>query len=158
MINVLFVCMGNICRSPTAHGVFLDMIEKEGLSEVISVESAGTHAYHVSEPPDPRAQEAALKRNVDLSSLRARKAGEQDFYDFDYVLVMDRNNYQHMLEIAPEGHAEKLKLFMEYAPHLNIAEVPDPYYGGRNGFEVVLDMIEEASQGLLAELKREHDL
>lgn len=157
-ISVLFVCMGNICRSPTAHGVFLDLVEKEGLSEKIEVESAGTHAYHISEPPDPRAQEAALKRDIDLSSLRARKATSEDFFKFDYIFAMDKRNYHHLLGMAPDEHEEKLKLFLDYAPQLNISEVPDPYYGGRNGFEVVLDMIVDASRGLLADLKNKHDL
>ena len=158
MVKVLFVCMGNICRSPTAHGVFLDIIQKEGLADVISVDSAGTHAYHISEEPDPRSQEAALKRNVDLSMLRARKAVREDFLEFDYVIAMDTSNYHHLQELAPEGHKAQLKLFLEYAPKLGVKEVPDPYYGGKNGFERVLDLIETASQGLLKELKRKHRL
>jgi len=155
-ISVLFVCMGNICRSPTAHGVFLDRVNKAGLEESIEVESAGTHAYHVSEPPDARAQEAALKRGVDLSALRARKAVENDFYEFDYIIAMDDSNYSILLSMAPEGHEEKLKLFLEYAPDLNVREVPDPYYGGKNGFERVLDLIEDASTGLLDDLRQKH--
>lgn len=150
--------MGNICRSPTAHGVFLDTIRKEGLSEHFKVDSAGTHAYHVKEPPDIRAQEAALKRDIDLSMLRARKAVREDFLEFDYILVMDKSNYRHMQSLAPESHKAKLKLFLDYAPRLGLDEVPDPYYGGKNGFERVLDMIEVASQGLLKELKRKHRL
>lgn len=157
-ISVLFVCMGNICRSPTAHGVFLDLVAREGLSDVIHVDSAGTHAYHVQEPPDRRAQDAALKRNVDLSALRARKAIEDDFHTFDYILAMDESNYGDLSSIAPAEHKNKLKLFLDYAPQLGVKEVPDPYYGGRNGFEKVLDLIEIASQGLLKDLKKRHGL
>lgn len=150
--------MGNICRSPTAHGVFLDHLRKEGLSAHFHVDSAGTHAYHVQEPPDIRAQEAALKRDIDLSMLRARKAVREDFLEFDYILAMDESNYQHLQALAPESHNAKLKLFLDYAPKLGLKEVPDPYYGGKNGFERVLDMIETASQGLLKDLKRKHRL
>jgi len=157
-LSVLFVCMGNICRSPTAHGVFQDLVDKAGLSDIISVDSAGTHAYHVAEEPDPRAQESALKRGVDLGNLRARKAIEDDFLEFDYILAMDKSNFGHLLALAPEGHENKLKLFLEYAPDLGVTEVPDPYYGGRNGFERVLDLIEEASQGLLSDIKNNHQL
>ena len=157
-VSVLFVCMGNICRSPTAHGVFQDLVDKAELQDLIVVDSAGTHAYHVAEPPDSRAQEAAMRRDVDLSSLRARKAVQEDFYDFDYVLAMDESNYSSLLAIAPAGYEERLKLFLDYAPHLNENEVPDPYYGGRNGFERVLDLIEDASEGLLADLKARHTL
>jgi len=157
-VSVLFVCMGNICRSPTAHGVFLDLVDKEGLSELITVDSAGTHAYHVQEPPDHRSQAAALKRDVDLSTLRARKAIEDDFYSFDYVLAMDESNYGDLSSIAPSEHRDKLKLFLDYAPQLGVKEVPDPYYGGKNGFEKVLDLIEVASQGLLDDLKKRHKL
>jgi len=157
-ISVLFVCMGNICRSPTAHGVFLDMVQNENLHDIITVDSAGTHAYHVAEPPDVRAQEAALKRKVDLSPIRARKAVKEDFEKFDYILAMDNSNFSSLLSLAPTGYEDKLKLFLDYAPDLNVSEVPDPYYGGRNGFERVLDLIEEASAGLLNDLKNKHHL
>ncbi len=153
VLKVLFVCMGNICRSPTAHGVFRDLVEREGLHDHVYVDSAGTHAYHVSEPPDTRAQQAALKRDVDLGDLRARKAIEADFVEFDYILAMDESNYSDLLAIAPAGHEDKLTLFLDYAPHLGVKEVPDPYYGGNNGFERVLDLIEAASEGLLNDLK-----
>jgi len=157
-VSVLFVCMGNICRSPTAHGVFLDLVNKAGMEEFIKVDSAGTHAYHVSEPPDPRAQEAAQKRDVDLSDLRARRAVQDDFYEYDYIVAMDQANLSNLLSIAPKGYEGKLKLFLDYAPHLNVREVPDPYYGGRNGFERVLDLIEDASRGMLDDLKAKHNL
>lgn len=158
MIKVLFVCMGNICRSPTAHGVFLDVVRKEGLIHHFDVDSAGTHAYHINEAPDPRAQEAALRRDIDLSMLRARKAIREDFLEYDYVLAMDESNYRHLLSLAPDEHKVKLKLFLDFAPELGMKEVPDPYYGGKNGFERVLDMIEAASNGLLKDLKKKHRL
>jgi protein-tyrosine phosphatase len=155
-ISVLFVCMGNICRSPTAHGMFLDLVEKQGLTNILYVDSAGTHAYHVAEPPDPRAQETARKRGIDLSGLRARKAIEGDFEIFDYILAMDQSNYEHLSKICPQGCEQKLKLFLEFAPHLDINEVPDPYYGGPSGFERVFDAVEEASHGLLDYLRQQH--
>lgn len=158
MIRVLFVCLGNICRSPTAHGVFLKQVEEAGLADVLAVDSAGTHAYHVSEPPDRRAQAAALQRQVDLSGLRARKAKAKDFEEFDYVLAMDHSNYEHLQTICPPGLDHKLYLFMDFAPHLNIREVPDPYYGGPSGFDQVLDLVEAASAGLLAHIRQHHTL
>lgn len=157
-VKVLFCCMGNICRSPTAHGVFLNMVKTEGLGDRIHVDSAGTHAYHIQEPPDRRAQEAAMRRNVNLSGLRARKAVSEDFIDFDYIIAMDESNYADLSAIAPQEHVKKLKMFLDFAPHLQIKEVPDPYYGGQNGFERVLDMVEVASQGLLEHLKKNHQL
>ena len=157
-IKVLFVCLGNICRSPTAHGVFQHMIEQEGLSRLVEVDSAGTHAYHIQEPPDRRAQQAAMKRGIDLSPLRARRAFANDFDAFDYVLAMDRENLSSLEQICPEGLEYKLGLFLDYAPDLNISEVPDPYYGGPAGFDRVLDLIEEASHGLISHLQKEYKL
>ncbi|MCK5091371.1 MAG: low molecular weight phosphotyrosine protein phosphatase, partial [Gammaproteobacteria bacterium] len=154
-IKVLFVCLGNICRSPTAHGVFQHLIEQEGLSGLIEVDSAGTHAYHVKEPPDRRAQQAALKREVDLSPLRARRATADDFDVFDYVLAMDRENLANLEQICPKGMEYKLGLFLSYAPDLGVSEVPDPYYGGTAGFDRVLDLIEDASRGLISHLRKE---
>lgn len=154
MVKVLFVCMGNICRSPTADGVFANMVESEGLTDKIEIDSAGTHAYHIGNSPDPRSQECAEKRGIDLSHLRARRATEQDFQIFDYVLAMDKDNLDDLQQLCPGGMEHKLKLFLEYAPHLNISEVPDPYYGGVNGFDRVFDMVEESSAGLLAEIKQ----
>lgn len=158
MVSVLFVCLGNICRSPTAHGVFQRLVHEEGLAEHILVDSAGTHAYHINEPPDRRASAAARKRGVDLSALRARRAVEADFERFDYVLAMDRSNLEHLSTLCPPGAEHKLRLFLSYAPTLGYDEVPDPYYGGNAGFERVLDMIEEAARGLLAEIRRDHGL
>ncbi len=158
MVKVLFVCLGNICRSPTAHGVFLHLVEREGLADQIEVDSAGTHAYHVDDPPDPRAQAAAAKRGVDLSLLRARRALQEDFQVFDYVLAMDRGNYAHLSALCPAGAEDKLRLFLSFAPELGEDEVPDPYYGGTAGFERVLDMIESAAEGLLADIRLRHGL
>ncbi len=156
MVHVLFVCLGNICRSPTAQGVFTKMVEEEGLSHLIAIDSAGTHAYHRGEPPDSRAQSAAARRQVDLSGLRARVFTAEDFERFDYVLAMDRENHAHLEAICPDHHRAKLRLFLEFAPHLEVDEVPDPYYGGTAGFDRVLDLIEEASRGLIEEIRRNH--
>jgi protein-tyrosine phosphatase len=154
MIRVLFVCMGNICRSPTAEGVFRKHVTQAGLTESIEIDSAGTHAYHVGEPPDSRAQEAALRRGIDLSSQRGRKAIREDFARFDYVLAMDSENFENLKDICPATQRHKLRLFLEFAPNHPLREVPDPYFGGNAGFDKVLDMIEEASQGLLDHIKQ----
>jgi protein-tyrosine phosphatase len=158
MVRVLFVCMGNICRSPTAQGVFAHLVESQGLTSLIQIDSAGTHAYHVGEPPDVRATQAAKKRNIELGSQRARRVTGDDFLDFDYVLAMDRNNYDDLISLCPTEHQSKLYLFLEFATGLGEDEVPDPYYGGITGFERVLDMIELASQGLVAEIRQQHRL
>lgn len=156
MVKVLFVCLGNICRSPTAEGVFRELVRQQSLQSHIHVDSAGTHAYHIGEPPDSRAQQAAARRGVDLSMLRGRKAEPRDLEEFDYVLAMDEQNRQHLLSIAPVGTAPKIKLFMSYAASRREPEVPDPYFGGGRGFEVVLDMLEEACAGLLADIQHNH--
>jgi len=157
-IRVLFVCMGNICRSPTAEGVFNALIKSEKVDNRFVIESAGTHAYHVGDSPDLRAQKAAKDRDVDLSSIRARKVIVGDYEDFDYLLVMDDDNYQILLEFCPEQYQHKIKHFLEYAPELNTLEVPDPYYGGKYGFERVLDMVEDASVGFLNKLKQSGEI
>jgi protein-tyrosine phosphatase len=158
MVKVLFVCLGNICRSPTAEGVFRKQVVEAGLSESILIDSAGTHAYHVGEPPDRRAQETAARRGVDLSELRGRRATSADLDEFDYVLAMDRENLHNLLAIAEERHEQRIKLFLEFAEELDEKEVPDPYYGGPSGFDRVMDMIEEASAGLLADIRKHHQL
>lgn len=155
-VRVLFVCMGNICRSPTAEGVFAKRLADAGLADRVEVDSAGTHAYHVGEPPDPRAQRTASRREVDLSGLRARRVDAEDFSQFDYVLAMDRDNYYNLQQICPIGETHKLQLFLSYAPHLETDEVPDPYYGGPAGFDRVLDMIEAAAEGLLEDIRLHH--
>ena len=158
MVKVLFVCLGNICRSPTAEGVFRKVVVDAGLSELIVIDSAGTHAYHVGEPPDRRAQETAARRGVDISELRGRRATENDLDEFDYVLAMDRENLHNLLAIAQEHHRERIKLFMEFAADQEEEDVPDPYYGGPSGFDRVMDMIEEASEGLLTEIRKKHGI
>lgn len=152
------VCMGNICRSPTAQGVFENLITREGLQEHIHVDSAGTHAYHIGEPPDPRSQQAALRRGIDLSVQRARKVRPEDFFEFDYVLAMDHSNYENLKDICHPDYEDRLRLFLDFAPDAGTPDVPDPYYGGAQGFERVLDLIEAAAFGLLAELRRRHRL
>jgi len=155
-VSVLFVCLGNICRSPTAEGVFRHLLRQEGLDDQIITDSAGTHAYHVGAPPDPRAQETARGRGIDLSDLRGRKAQADDFDKFDYILAMDSENYDNLSRICPPEHREKLHMFLDFAPHLNESEVPDPYYGGARGFDRVFDMVEHASRGLLDDIRKRH--
>ncbi len=145
--------MGNICRSPTAEGVFTKLVKDHKLDAYFAIDSAGTHAYHVGNEPDLRSQAAALERGIDLSSLRARQVINGDFEDFDYVLAMDDENYSILVSACPEQYKPKIKYFLDYAPHLNNRQVPDPYYGGQYGFERVLDMIEEASAGFLTALR-----
>jgi protein-tyrosine phosphatase len=157
-VKVLFVCMGNICRSPTAQGVFRKLVEEAGLAEVVEIDSAGTHAYHLGEPPDPRARETAMRRGIDLADLRARRAVAEDFELYDYVLAMDQDNYHALSAICPPGRGleRRLALLMDYAPQARMREVPDPYYGAAGGFESVFDMVEEAAAGLLEEIRRRH--
>ena len=154
MSRILFVCMGNICRSPTAEGVVNNIIINNGMSGLIKVDSAGTHGYHVGEPPDPRTCEAALRRGIDLSGLRARKVVPEDFERFDLLLAMDRDNLALLQRGTRSEHQAKLGLFMHYASHFDAEDVPDPYYGGEQGFELVLDMVEDAGQGLIRALQR----
>jgi protein-tyrosine phosphatase len=156
MVNVLFVCMGNICRSPTAEGVFARRVEEAGLLDKIGIDSAGTHAYHVGEPPDPRAQKSARARGIEISHLRARRAVAGDFERFDYVLAMDYDNLQILQSLCAPQYTSKLQLFLDYGSHHDIKEVPDPYYGGPLGFERVLDLIEDAAGGLLQSILEKH--
>ena len=151
MVKVLFVCMGNICRSPTAEGVFRYKVAQANLQDHISIDSAGTHAYHVGNPPDARAQDAALKRNIDLSSQRARRVNADDFSSFDYVIAMDDSNKRDLLTICPAGFEDRIHLFLDFAEG-NETEVPDPYYGQGRGFEIVLNLVEDAADGLLVRI------
>lgn len=153
-VRVLFVCLGNICRSPSAHGVFEDLVSKAGLQHKIEVDSAGTGDWHIGKPPDKRAMAAASKRGYDLSSLRARQFKADDLQQFDYVLAMDQENLRDMLaakQAAPRGH---VGLFLQFDKNSEYTEVPDPYYGGNKGFERVLDLIESASLGLLDHIQK----
>ena len=153
MVRVLFVCLGNICRSPTAHAVFEKMVEEQGLSSQILVDSAGTGDWHIGHPADARASAAAQKRGVDMSALRARQFNAADFENFDYILAMDQANLDDIQALAPAAHSARVALFLYYASHFDEREVPDPYYGGDDGFEHVLDLIEDAAKGLLDELR-----
>jgi len=154
LVSVLFVCLGNICRSPTAEGVFRDLVEREGLSDRITIDSAGTAAYHIGASPDSRAQAEAKRRGIDLSGLRGRQAHAGDFKQFDYLLAMDAENHSNLLAICPNDSEDKLHMFLDFAPQVGRRDVPDPYYDGR--FDAVFDMIEAASQGLLADIRAKH--
>jgi len=151
-ISVLFVCMGNICRSPTAEGVFRHHVQEAGLASEIEMDSAGTHAYHVTEPPDGRARAAAERRGISLDNISARRVRAEDFEQFDYVLAMDRDNLESLVERADSEHHDKIRLFLDFSA-ASESEVPDPYYGGSAGFERVLDLIVGASRGLLETLR-----
>ncbi|MBF0324777.1 MAG: low molecular weight phosphotyrosine protein phosphatase [Alphaproteobacteria bacterium] len=153
MIKVLFVCTGNICRSPTAEGVFRALVAAEGLVDRIGWDSAGTHGYHVGEPPDQRSTAAAARRGIAMADLRARKVAAADFDEFDLVLAMDRSHHDILARLCPKGREERLALFMDFAPAWGIKDVPDPYYGGADGFERVLDMIEAGARGVLVHLR-----
>ena len=155
---MLFVCMGNICRSPTAEGVFRHKVNAAGLDDKIHIDSAGTHAYHVGEPPDGRAQQAALQRGFDLSTQRARRVDVADFEQYDYVIAMDMNNQDDLLSVCPPGLEDKIHLFLKFGSSAGTGEVPDPYYGGGRGFEIVLDLVENAADGLIAHLQKIHSL
>ena len=153
-VKLHFVCMGNICRSPTAHGVFRHLVREAGLESQIEIDSAGTHGYHVGEPPDDRARKTAAARGVDIEDLRARRAESEDFDYYDLILAMDQDNYHSLSRICPHGMERKLVLLMDYAPALRRREVPDPYYGGPQGFDQVFDMVEAAAQGQLEDITR----
>jgi protein-tyrosine phosphatase len=153
-MRILLVCMCNNCRSPSAEGMVRYLLKNNKLDDKINVDSAGTHAYHAGEPPDPRAQRAAQRRGIDLSRLRARRIAPTDFEEFDLILAMDRENLEELHTACPERHRHKIDLFMRYARSFDTDEVPDPYYGGEKGFDVVLDMVEDAAQGLLETLRQ----
>lgn len=153
--RVLLVCMGNICRSPTAEGVLRKYIKLNTLGDKVEVDSAGTHGYHVGEAPDARTQRAASARGYNLSQLRARKVARQDLDYFDLILAMDRTNLDNLQRMATPEQQSRIKLFMEYARNFEDDEVPDPYYGLGHGFDLVLDMVEDAAQGLIDEIKKE---
>ena len=153
-MRILFVCLGNICRSPTAEVVLRSLAAREAPDLVLEVDSAGTAGYHLGEPPDPRTRQAAARRGYDLTALRARIVEPGDFERFDLVLAMDRENLRVLRRRAPDSAHERLRLFLEFAPQGGIEDVPDPYYGGPNGFEEVLDLVESAARGLLAHLRQ----
>lgn len=152
--RILFVCLGNICRSPTAEAVFRAIAAREAPELAIEVDSAGTAGYHIGEPPDLRTRQAANRRGYDMSLLRARIVEPRDFEEFDLILAMDRENLNVLSHRAPAHARDRLRLFLEFAPDATVREVPDPYYGGPNGFEEVLDLVEAATQGLLQHLRQ----
>ncbi|MDH3712518.1 MAG: low molecular weight phosphotyrosine protein phosphatase [Gammaproteobacteria bacterium] len=152
-ISVLFICSGNICRSPTAQGVFEHKVVQAGLGERIFVDSAGTHGFHIGSRPDSRAQRAAERRGFDLSRQRSRRVEVDDFANFDYLIGMDRDNIQALREVCPPANYDKLSLFMQFVATADVDEVPDPYYGGTHGFERVLDLVEQASDALLEHVR-----
>jgi protein-tyrosine phosphatase len=152
--SLLFLCMGNICRSPTAHGVFRDLVNARGLHQHIQIDSAGTHNYHPGSPPDARSQKHAIKRGYDLSDLRARQISDLDYEKYDLLLAMDWDNLALAQENCPPEHHRKLRRLTEFCKSHQAAVVPDPYYGGDAGFEHVLDLIEDACEGLLEHVQQ----
>ncbi len=153
-MRILFVCLGNICRSPTAAVVFRHLLAREGMQLGIEVDSAGIGSWHIGEPPDERAQVAARRRGFDMSAIRARQIAHADFALFDLILAMDRENLAELRRRSPAQYRERVRLFLEFAPELGAQDVPDPYYGGESGFEEVLDLTEQAARGLLGHLTR----
>ena len=154
MTSVLFVCMGNICRSPTAEGVFRKLHQELAPELDLHIESAGTHDYHLGQAPDGRARAAALRRGIDIGGHRGRQVQEQDFHTFHYILAMDQDNLRRLKSLCPPGASAELRLLLEYAAAVPIKEVPDPYYGNRQDFEQVLDLVEAGGRGLLEEIRQ----
>lgn len=159
-IGVLFVCTGNICRSPTAQGIFEQLLREQGLARRFLIDSAGVSGSHVGQAPDPRSQQAAKARGVDLSKQRARKVKVDDFQSFDYLIAMDEGHHELLLSLRPETEPVRAQLhrLMEFAPTLALTDVPDPYYGPLNGFQRVFDIVDAGCRGLLTELRRRHAL
>lgn len=155
-ISVLFVCMGNICRSPTAHGVFEELVKNNSLVDKIHVDSAGTIGYHAGSAPDPRTMQTAKQRGVDISHQRSRQVTGTDFFTFDHIIAMDGDNYRNLLAMADSEHHPKVRLLLDFHPDESMVEVPDPYYGGPRGFDVVYDMVEVACKHFLSHLRTMH--
>jgi len=156
VVNVLFVCLGNICRSPSAEGVFRSLVAEAGLSDRISTDSAGMGSWHIGRPPDQRAQAEAKNRGISLSDLRARRVRRSDFMNFDYVLAMDRSNHADLAAMCPRGQEHRLAMFLDFAGDEGTREVPDPYYGGPSAFARMFDLIQTGSHGLLAHIRQVH--
>ncbi|GMV99371.1 MAG: phosphotyrosine protein phosphatase [Candidatus Hydrogenedentota bacterium] len=153
MVKVLFVCMGNICRSPTAEALMRHHAKARGLAHRIHIDSAGTHAYHVGETPDPRSRQEAERRGVSMADIRARAVEPGDFESFDYILVMDDVNYEHLIRICPPSHRGKIQYLLSYHPETELTSVPDPYYGGARGFIHVFDLVEGGIRGFIEHLE-----
>lgn len=147
--KILFICMGNICRSPSAEAMFADLLKKTAVADAYEIDSAGTHAYHIGNPPDKRSIAAALRRGIDMQHLRARQLQAQDFDKYDRLIIMDRANHEEIIRQFPVAEHSKLSYMLDYAKNFTEKEVPDPYYGEGDGFELVLDLLEDAAQGLL---------
>jgi len=156
VIKVVFVCLGNICRSPTAEGIFRKLVTDAGLSDLIEVDSAGTSNWHVGGPPDSRSTAVAKTRGIDLSTQKSRQFSADDFNTFDYVIAMDSSNHQNLSTLCPPGCEDRLRLCLSFAPSVQLTDVPDPYF--EDGFDEVFDMIEVAGRGLLAEIRESHNL
>ncbi len=157
MVKVLFVCLGNICRSPTAEGVFRALVQREAPGLEMEIDSAGTGTWHIGHAPDRRSQQAALKRGIDLGGLRARRVEPYDFEHFDYILAMDSDNLAVLQSESPPEYRAKVRRFLEFAQETDTRDVPDPYYGNGDGFERVLDLVEDASRGLLQAIRQGAD-
>ena len=155
MVKVLFVCMGNICRSPMAEGVFHKLVSEAGLEDKVSIDSAGTHSYHVGDAPDQRAQAVLREQGIDISGLRGRQVADPDFKQFDYIVAMDTANLNNLKRRAPLDYQDKIRLMLSYSRKFPNLDVPDPYFGGGEGFDQVLKMVEDAGQGLLKEIQGE---
>ena len=153
MTNILFVCMGNICRSPSAEGFFVTALQASKYRERISTDSAGTHGYHVGHAPDPRAVATALDFGVDISQLRARKVSASDFDDFDLIIAMDGSNFKDLQDIQPAGSKASLKMMMHFHPDVHPEDIPDPYYGGMDGFTYMCKLLDSATRGLLKDVE-----
>ncbi len=156
VIRVLFVCLGNICRSPTAEGIFRKLVEEAGLAESITVDSAGTSDWHIGGPPDERAQETAKRKGIDLSSQKARQVCDDDFHVFDYIIAMDGSNHLKLSALCPDGEHSRIRMCLSFASGVEQKDVPDPYYD--DGFDGVFSLLENAGQGLLTEIRQTHHL
>lgn len=153
MVRVLFVCLGNICRSPTAEGVFRQLVKAQNLQDKIAWDSCGTSAYHIGHPADSRSQIFAKKRGIDISDLRARQVDDEDFFKYDYILAMDESNLYDLKDLCPPSEIDKLHMFLSFAKNTKLRSVPDPYYSGHDGFEKVLDLCQDAAAALLEHIK-----
>lgn len=157
-VRVLFVCLGNICRSPTAEGIFRDMVRARGLAGRIQHDSCGTGDWHVGDPPDTRAQAEARRRGIDISDLRGRQIKKQDFAQFDYVLAMDDDNHGDLRRLCPSEYGDRVHRAVAFAPEMGATHVPDPYYGGAQGFAGVYDLLTAVCEGLLKRIEDEHGI